>query len=41
MEKIIFSIPSELKDEFQIKTIKEKTDMTSVLVSLVKEYLKR
>lgn len=39
MDYIRFNIPEKLKQEFQILTIKNKTDMTSVLVNLIKAYI--
>ena len=40
MDKITFNIDDNLKKRFQIAVIKDNSDMTSVLVSLVEEYLK-
>ena len=40
MDYIKFNIEEELKAAFQIKTIKEKTNMTDVLVEFIKSYVK-
>lgn len=39
MDVIIFNIPVELKKEFQIAAIKNGTDMTSILLRAVREYI--
>lgn len=39
MDYIRFHIPTDLKKDFQIKVIKEDTDMTTVLIELIKQYL--
>lgn len=39
MDYIRFVLPRELKKEFQIKTIRENTDMTEKLIELIKKYL--
>ncbi|MGM9544523.1 MAG: hypothetical protein ACI3T9_06015 [Romboutsia timonensis] len=40
MDTITFRLPIELKEQFQIKLIKEKKNMSNVLLDLVKEYVK-
>lgn len=40
MSYIHFNVTEELKEAFQIKTIKEKTNMTDVLVEFIKNYVK-
>lgn len=40
MDYIKFNIEENLKADFQIKTIKEKTNMTDVLVEFIKKYVK-
>ena len=40
MDYIKFNLPEELKIAFQVKTIKEKTNMTDILVEFVKQYVK-
>lgn len=41
MDTITFNIPKELKASFQIKTIKEQTNMTDELIKFIKEYVER
>ena len=41
MDTITFNIPTELKVAFQVKTIKEKTNMTDELIKFIKEYIKK
>lgn len=40
MDYIKFNLEEDLKIAFQIKTIKEKTNMTDVLVNFIKQYVK-
>ena len=40
MEKVVFNISESLKMSFQLKTIREKTTMTDVLVNFIQEYIK-
>ena len=35
-----FKIEEELRDKFKIKTIQDKTTMTEVVMSAIKEYIK-
>lgn len=39
MDVIMFNIERELKKEFQIAVIKNGTDMTSILLKAVREYI--
>ena len=39
MDVILFNIERELKKQFQIAVIKNGTDMTSVLLKAVREYI--
>lgn len=39
MDTITFNLPKDLKTDFQIKAIKEKTNMTDVLIALIKKYV--
>lgn len=41
LDRIVFKLPEELKKEFQILVIKNNKDMTTVLVSLVEEYVRK
>lgn len=41
MDTITFNIPEELKREFQIKTIQEKSNMTDELIKFIKEYIEK
>lgn len=40
MEQLIIMIDKELKKEFQIKTVLENTNMTKVLIELIKKYIR-
>ena len=40
IETITFNIPTPLKMSFQIKTIKEKTNMTDKLLEFIRNYVK-
>lgn len=40
MEQLIIMIDKELKKEFQIKTVLENTNMTKVLIELIKKYVR-
>ena len=40
MDTITFRLPIELKEQFQIKLIKEKKSMSNVMLELLKGYLK-
>lgn len=40
MDYIKINIAEDLKIAFQIKAIKEKTNMTDVLVDFIKQYVK-
>ena len=39
MDTIMFNIDKDLKTQFQIAVIKNGTDMTSVLLKAVREYI--
>lgn len=39
MDYIKFNISEDLKIKFQIKTIKEKSTMTDVLIDFIKKYI--
>lgn len=41
MDTITFNVPKELKMDFQIKIIKEKTTMTIEFIKFMKEYIKK
>ena len=41
MDTITFNVPKELKIDFQIKIIKEKTTMTVEFIKFMKEYIKK
>lgn len=39
MDEIIIKIPRKLKERFQIKIIKEKSNMTEFLIKAIKKHL--
>ena len=41
MDTITFNIPEDLKMDFQVKTIQEKTTMTDELIRFIREYVEK